>query len=306
MRQFVLTVCLASLTLPAFGAPVLDGIRDADYGAPLAIQTVQSGFSASRLDAGYGRIEGGKLYLMLTGKLDDFRSILEIFIDSKPGGQNVFQSPHPSGPVAMNGLVFDNLFGADYHVFARRGPVMANDSFDLDFADLGTQAFSSYSDLFGGLDGVANTPTGVNLQPIGVAYNDSNVAGVGHDAPNLPIPLDAGANATAGLELVFDLDDLGYTGGVIRVMAGLNGQGHGFWSNQFLQGIAPQGNIGGDGMGGFTGSGAIDMTTFAGNQFFTVAPESRVVPEPATIVFAILLGAFALPRLKTNGRETKT
>ena len=73
-------------------------------------------------------------------------------------------------------------------------------------------------------------------------------------------------------------------------MVGQNGGGHDYWSNQFLAGLpAPQGNLGGDEMGGFTGEGAIDMTHFAGNQYFTV------VPEPASIVLSALMlaGSFA-------------
>ena len=61
-------------------------------------------------------------------------------------------------------------------------------------------------------------------------------------------------------------------------MAGQNNSGHDYWSNQFLSGLQPpQGNLGGDETGGFTGESAIDLTHFAGNQFFTV------VPEPSSI-----------------------
>ena len=78
-----------------------------------------------------------------------------------------------------------------------------------------------------------------------------------------------------GLELSIALSDLGATGD-IRIMVGQNGGGHDFWSNQFLGGLAaPQGNLGGDGLGNFTGEGAIDMNTLPGEQFFTVQ-----VPEP--------------------------
>ena len=62
-------------------------------------------------------------------------------------------------------------------------------------------------------------------------------------------------------------------------MVGQNNQNHNYWSNQFLGGLtAPQGNPGGDEVGGFTGEGAINMNNFGGEQFFCVA-----VPEPSTI-----------------------
>ena len=66
-------------------------------------------------------------------------------------------------------------------------------------------------------------------------------------------------------------------------MAGVNNQNHNFWSNQFLGGLtAPQGNLGGDGAGGFNGSGAVNLDSgltplgvpyATGDQFFTVVPE---------------------------------
>lgn len=65
------------------------------------------------------------------------------------------------------------------------------------------------------------------------------------------------------------LSDLGYDASQpIRVMVGQNNVDHNYWSNQFLAGqVPPQGNLG-DGSGGFTGEGAIDVTLFAGDQFF--------------------------------------
>ncbi|HOW72220.1 MAG TPA: hypothetical protein PKY77_16595 [Phycisphaerae bacterium] len=56
----------------------------------------------------------------------------------------------------------------------------------------------------------------------------------------------------------------------------INGSNHDYLSNQFLGGLTPpQGNLGGDGTGGFNGTvGQINLNNFAGEQFL-------VVPEPA-------------------------
>ena len=67
-----------------------------------------------------------------------------------------------------------------------------------------------------------------------------------------------------------------------------------------LAGLPPiigglQGNLGGDETGGFTGEGAIDMTHFAGDQFFTV------VPEPSTL----LLAGFGIVGLAVSGRRAR-
>lgn len=291
MRRFLgLMVALAAT--PVLAAPTIDGTRDAQYGAPLAVQTVQTQFgdanpnNGSELDAGYGVIDSGKLYLMITGNVEANFNKLSIFLDSKAGGQSVFDSSGNDDSFRMDGLVFDAGFTADYHLIVRRGNASGNDKFDLDFADLGAQTSSSYQDFLAGSGnaGVGTTGTGVNLSPISVGYDNSNTGGVtgGTGAADAM----AAAAVTTGLELCIDLADLGYTGGDVRVMVGQNGGGHDFWSNQFLGGLAaPQGNLGGDGFGNFTGESAIDFTLFAGDQFFTIS-----VPEPGSIALVMMTG----------------
>lgn len=275
MRCFFLALATMAMAAPTMAQPTVDGTKDASYGGHLSVQTTQTEFgdNASELNAAYGVIDSGRLYLMLTGNIENNFNKLEIFIDSKAGGQSVFSSPGNDGAGNMDGLIFDTPFTADYHLIARRGA----GKFDLDFADLNAVSFSDYFDVFGGgEEGSGSTGTGVNGNAIEVGYDNSNVAGVigGTGAANT-------ANAlavTTGLELSLDLNDLGYVGGPLRVMVGQNNQGHDFWSNQFLGGLGdPQGNIG--------GPGGKDFTAIAGNQFFTV------VPEPSSI--AMVLGALS-------------
>jgi hypothetical protein len=269
----------------------------------LAVQTVETQFGdanpngGSELDAGYGVITGTDLYLMLTGNLEANFNKLEIFIDSKAGGQSVFDSSGNDNAGRMDGLVFDAGFTADYHLIVRRGNDGGNDKFDVDFANLGAQSASGYFDIMSGSGnaGTGSTGTGVNASPIDVGYDNSNVAGVigGTNAANQA----AAAAVTTGLELRIALSDLGYVGGPINVMVGQNGGGHDFWSNQFLGGLAPpQGNLGGDGNGNFTGTAAINFQNFAGNQYFTVN-----IPEPSSVA----LGALALVGLIGLGRRRR-
>ena len=282
MKAHVVLIAFAISATVARAAVTVDGTKDADYGAALAVQTVETGFgdNFSEWNAAYGRIEGGRLYLMFTGNLEANFNKLEVFIDSKAGGQSVFDSSGNDNAQRMDGLVFDAGFTADYHIIARRGTDSGNQRFDLDFANLGAQSASGYLDFLGGggFAGSGNTGTGVNANSIGVGYDNSNVAGIGGNTG-------AAANQAAalavmtGFELSIDLADLGWLGGDIRVMVGQNGGGHDYWSNQFLGGLAVgSGNLGGDGNGNYTGEGAIDMTSFAGNQFFTVP-----VPEPSSL-----------------------
>ena len=278
------------IAAPALAAPTVDGTRDGLYGPALAVQTVETGFgdNFSELNAGYGRIDGGRLYLMLTGNIEGNFNKIEVFIDSHAGGQNTYASAGNDGTAAMNGLAFDNGFTANYHVIARRGNNLGNDVFDVDFANLGAASASGYFDILGGQTGTGSTGTGVNGLPILVGYDNSNVGGVG--GGSAAANQAAAAAVATGLELSIALSDLGYAGGPIRVMVGVNNGDHNYWSNQFLAGLsAPQGNLGGDELGGFTGEGAIDMTHFAGDQYFTI------VPEPASMAI-LALGGLILRR----------
>jgi PEP-CTERM motif len=299
MRYLLSCILLGLLAAPAMAITV-DGTREAGYGSALAVQTVETQFGdanpngGSEWDGGYGVIEGGRLYLMLTGNLEANFNKLEIWIDSAAGGQSVFDSSGNDNAQRMDGLVFDAGFTADYHIIARRGNDMGNDKFDLDFANLGAQSASGYLDIMGGNSGTGSTGTGVNASPIDVGYDNSNTLGVAGGTG--PANQAAAAAVTTGLELSIALSDLGYTGGSINVMVGQNGGGHDFFSNQFLGGLTPpQGNLGGDGNGNFTGTAAINFQNFAGQQYFTVP-----VPEPAsvTLVGLVLVGLASVRRRK--------
>jgi len=270
----------------AFAAPMLDGVRDAQYGPAAAVQTVQTQFGdgnpagGSELDAGYGVIEGGVLYLMLTGNLESNFNKLNIFIDSVIGGQNVLQNsvnfggnnPENDGWAAKYaGFTFDAGFEADYMLIARNGNFMG-DRFDLDFATIGggVGAFQTSGPAFGA--SLTGTNANALMNGIGVAFNNSNVAGVtlGTGAADQM----AAAAVTTGLELAIPLAAIGNPIGPIKVSVMINGSNHDYLSNQFLGGMpAGQGNVGGDGMGGFNGTvGQINLNNFAGQQCFTILP----------------------------------
>ncbi|MFO0840733.1 MAG: PEP-CTERM sorting domain-containing protein [Phycisphaerae bacterium] len=292
LKHFVAVSTLAACAGFASAQTVNGNTLGDGYGAARAVQTVETQFgdNQSEMNAAYARISGGRLYLALTGNIEANFNKLEIFIDSKAGGSNTYIAPvgQDGGQCAsMNGFSFDTGFDPDYHLFVRRGNAGGN-KFDLDYAILGTNSFSSYSSVFGAaLTGSGTTGTGANGSPIEVAYDDSNTAGVlgGTNAADQTAAL----AVTTGLELSIALSDLGLPAGAFNVMVFQNGNGHNYASNQFLGGLAaPQGNLGGDGTGGFTGGLGIDMDNFAGNQYFSV-------PEPSTLSL-LALGALAMIR----------
>lgn len=277
-RILGLSTLIIALAGPAFAQPTVDGTIAGDsYGGAAAVQAVETGFD-SELDAAYCTSVGGRLYLALTGDLAEDIGKIEIFIDSKVGGENALTGqPGNDGAGAMAGLTFDAGFAPDYHIIVRHS---AN-SFDLDFAELGTVNFSSYADVFGGTsEGSGLTGTGLNTQAIGVGFDNSNVAGVanGTGAANQAAAL----AVQTGVELSIDLADLGYAGGDIRVCAFVNNAAHNFASNQFLGPVPPpQVNLGGDGAGTFTGVINFDLGDFAGDQFFSCSGQ-RVPVESKT------------------------
>jgi hypothetical protein len=275
-------VCAAS----AFADPIMDGVVDAAYGTARSIQDTPTGFgdnnlglinyaNGSELDGAYATISGGTLFLALTGNLESNFNKLEIFIDSKAGGQNQLRGDNPNvdfnGLNRMAGLRFDAGFEADYWLSSTCG----GSSFGLfnNYAELLTNGGGNGYYL-GGSNGQNGGVLGGGTNPnnIMVALNNSNTAGVTSGSA-------AGAAAvTTGLEYAIPLAALGNPTGPFNVAVFVNGGGHDYVSNQVLGGAGGAGNLG--------EPSRLDFNNIAGNQFFAV-------PEPGTYaVFA--MGAIVL------------
>jgi hypothetical protein len=296
---------------------VVDGTLDAAYGGPLAVQTVETQFGDStggisgggELDAGYAAISGGRLYIMLTGNVEPNFNKVSVFIDSTPGGENVLTNipQYDFNNVSQNfgGLTFDAGFQADYHFFGRWGAANGN-TFEVDIANRAGGGNAS-APVNGALASTgAGTPVqsgvvnpgnnGLNsagnrvlagflTSPLEFGFNNTNSAGVagGTNAANQA----AAAAVTTGVEFSVALADIGNPGlgDLIKIHAVYGNGDNNYHSNQVLAGLpAPQGNLGGDGNGGFTGSlSGINFNNFSGDQFFTI----RVpIPEPASGMLA--------------------
>ena len=290
-------LCLAIgclMAVPA-SAVVLDGSIAGDGYSLVTTQTVETQFgdNESELNAAWAQVSGGTLYVTLTGNLQDNFNKLNVFIDSIPGGENVITNDTNNGgnnptndgwASKYAGFTFDTGFAADYLMIMRNGN---GNQFDFDFNSVGSASVVEVSgNIFSG--SIQGSNASVGASGIGVAFDNSNSAGV--------IGGTAAADQTAaqavqtGIELAIPLAAIGSpaAGSVVKITAMVNGSNHDFLSNQFLPGLtAPQGNLGGDGNGGFTGTvGQLDFAQFASDQetFNIVIP--RVIPEPTS--FALL------------------
>lgn len=256
-------------------AVTVDGTLDGTYGAALSVQSTQTQFgdaninlsdyaNGSELDAAYGRIEGGVLYLLLAGNLESNFNKLELFFDVAPGGQNTLRNDNANidfnGLNRLYGMTFDAAFSPDYYITTTGG-----------YDGSGYRMFANYGELLtaGGGAGYylgSNTATtpgamagGTNPNAIEITINNSNSAGVGGGCAAA-----SGAGVSTGIELGIPLTALGSPStGCIKVFAAINGSSHDFLSNQVL-GPLPAGtcNLG--------DPSYVDFGMIDGEQYFQV------------------------------------
>lgn len=282
MRR-LLCLAIACLMAAPVSAVVLDGSIAGDGYTLVTTQTVETQFGdanpggGSELNAAWAQIQGGTLYLTLTGNLEGNFNKLNVFIDSVAGGENVITNDTNNGgnnPTndgwagKYAGFTFTSGFAADYLMIMRNGN---GNQFDFDFNSVGnTSVVESSGNIFSGSTEGSNASVGAS--GIGVAFNNSNTAGViGGTAAADQVAAQA---VQTGIELAIPLSAIGNPGpNDVKIIAMINGSNHDYLSNQFLPGLrAPQGNLGGDGTGTFTGTvGQIDLNNF-------------VIPEPTSLV----------------------
>jgi hypothetical protein len=118
---FVLALLCAVMTSRGI---VLDGLRDAEYGPPVALQTLKSSVRSNdvtqQIVALYARSSPTKLHLFVAGNMDRGVMKLHLFF-SGPLGEHTLteRSYDDSRARKLAGLTFDATFRAQYHLFAR-------------------------------------------------------------------------------------------------------------------------------------------------------------------------------------------
>lgn len=303
LTRSLLGLAALSLLGAAHAQPVIDGSYDAIYGAPMAVQNTQTNFGdatwglvdycdGSELDQVFAYRDSTHLYLFIAGNLESNFNKLEIFIDSRPGGQNRLDGVQPdtdfgalprmAGTGIGDGLTFDAGFEADFW-FSMTGGGLALYALYANFGEIGTLNGQWLG------EGVALNGTLINSNNLGVeaTLNNSNTLGV--TAGTGP---DNGAGVNTGMEWKIPLSLIAASGGPIKVCIFINGQGHDFVSNQVLPGIG-----GGDNLGE---PRLVNFANIPGDQFFTIPGTGPTIsgtlelqdldpsaPLPAQVTFEI-------------------
>ena len=172
-----------------------------------------------------------------------------------------------NGPIYASGFILD-YSATDGGVKSLHNPV----NYPATHADI--QDFSTSNPLTTNAGPRTTEMNPTNLVPglIVGAIRNSNVGGV--SGTDLPISVSDAANVTTGVELSIDLNELGWTGGPVRVAGFLNGIGHDFVSNQVIGGLpTPVGQPFAPSLGETT---LIDFSTIPGNQYVVIPPGGPV------------------------------
>ena len=224
-----LLLIIGGLAMAAHAQPAsINGNYDPAFGRPLAVQTDATGFGLnySELDAAYGLIANGNLYLFLSGNLQNNGNNINLFI-AGAGGQSTLNAANPgnlglNNLSVMNGSKFSPGFTGVYAFnINNTNKTLTVSQYNL----TSNTAMDAQGSLVESGDIVVN---GTVDNSVVVGFNNNNSKS---QAANV------GAGST-GLELAIPLSLIGNPTGPINVLVGINGNLEAYLSNQFLPGLA--------------------------------------------------------------------
>ena len=249
-------VLLATPTFAANSPPTIDGsAADTLYGTTaLAVQDTQTGFGdaslgrpdvcdGSELDGAYGVVYNGTLYLVLAGNFQTNGNWVEIFFDTRAGGQNrlLATNPGPAGAELLrmsddgsgNGLTFQTGFDADFWVTAHAfgDPTVVT----VHYAELYVNA-GNPGGYYNCGDGAPKCTTSggalsggdAGAPAILATVDNSNIFGVtgGYGGGD-------GSGVITGFEFAIPLSAIGNPAGNFKITAFINGQQHDMCPTRF-------------------------------------------------------------------------
>jgi len=247
------------------------------YGSPLATQTINTGFGdnnsdtsgrsngGSELDAVYGVVYNGYLYLFITGNVEANGNNINVFIADGQAGQSVLEISGSAGETAMNGSTFSPGFTPNLmFTFTNSATVLSVDEAVLS-GDSGSESRLGSLTLTGGIGSAQN----LGGSGISVGFNNINTAGVNGNSGTAADGAYAN-EVTTGLELGIPLSQLGNPTNAVKILVDINGADFAYLSNQFLPGLpVGTGNLGAGGTYG-PGGGVFNFSTTA-NEYLTVS-----------------------------------
>jgi hypothetical protein len=284
--------CVSILALGSAAQAQITGnlnTSSVNYGSPLALQTITTGFgdsggndsgAGSELDGAYGVIQNGNLDLFLAGNIQNNGNHLNIFVAGGAPGQSILNAPATATLQTMNGSVFSPGFQATYAYDVND---YAGTLYSEEYTYAGPGALSggyvgSVAEYATGLAGPAVPGGGGFPAYATIAINNNNVSTMTGSGSAYNASLAAAVRT--GFEMSIPLSQIGYTGGPVEVLADINGGGDGYLSNQFLAGL-PVGT-------GNLGTAAFNFGSTPGEYF--VVP----VPEPSSLAILGISGLGAL------------
>ncbi|GAB4386641.1 MAG: hypothetical protein Kow0022_16230 [Phycisphaerales bacterium] len=203
------------------GTIVVDGVRDAAYGAAQFLQTNYTGFGnetdgtvdgsgpnggGSEIDAVYAATDGTNLYLFIAGNLEFNGNGLDLYLDTdNNAGTGLTSLVSGSGAggfiiSAQSGLVFDAGFGADFVVSADSWNHDGDDGTTPNVPRLWAGPAAGSIDEIGSLTGYGASNAGPIAGGYAMGIDNSNTLGV-IGSPSLASPVSPDANWAYGSEL---------------------------------------------------------------------------------------------------------
>ena len=303
MKSAFVFFVAALLAIPSMTASAItiDGTADAQYGSAIVTQQLgttaqdnnltspKGGSNGSELDAAYGLISNGVVYLVFAGNIDATNLTtkasydkLSIFFMTGPGGQNVLTNGSYGGADFGNlnhmvGLKFDPGFAPNYWLSVPVGNTVTNPTAYFNFARLSTTNNTGVGTYLGAssppnyIPLTNTTVSGASvISPFIAAIDNSNTNGVAGDpagcetngAPFGP------ASVKTGVELQIPVSMIGLTTGNVAICAFLTDEAYTNVYNQVAGPITGNSSYCQPSLGQ---SSNVNFGAFPGQHYFVIA-----------------------------------